>query len=307
MAAAWDDIRSGAPAARPAGWLTVLSAVLSVLAVGIVAVKLSALNWRYIATLVPASPAFWLALAGYYLANPAGDWIIFRRLWPMPAGGFAALLRKQVYNELVLGYLGETYFYSWARRQAGLTDTPFGAVKDVAILSALAGNLMAVVLVVALWPVVGGAMLGAGAHEIYWSLGLVMLVTLGLMLARRRVFSLAPRDLRATFALHLLRICGKTALSALMWHLVLPDVALVWWLYLATLRQLVSRLPLISNKDLIFAGLALVILGRQHDIAAVMAMTAALLLAAHLLVAAILAKGELLRLLRGSARQAAAP
>ena len=50
------------------------------------------------------------------------------------------------------------------------------------------------------------------------------------------------------------RIAATIGLSALLWHLILPSVALGWWLLLATLRQLVSRLPLVPNKDVVFDG-----------------------------------------------------
>lgn len=279
-------------------WLTVLSALLTVAMVAVVVVKLGQLDWGHVLALLPASPVFWLVFAATYLSVPVSDWAIFRRLWHLPVGGLAALLRKQVYNEIVLGYLGETYFYTWARRQKGLNEAPFAAVKDVTILSALSGNLFTLLLVGGLWPKLGRALLGFGTREVYLSLAVVMVIPLALLLVRRRVFSLPPRDLRFVFIVQMLRNAGRTALLALLWHLVLPDVELIWWLYLATLRQLVSRLPLVSNKDLIFAGLAVLLLGRQANISAVMAMTAALFVAAHLLVAAVLLKGELLQHLR---------
>ena len=34
--------------------------------------------------LLPASPVFWLAFAGYYLAGPFSEWFVYRRLWAMP-------------------------------------------------------------------------------------------------------------------------------------------------------------------------------------------------------------------------------
>ena len=65
--------------------------------------------------------------------------------WDMPAqadlGAAKDKLKKLIGNELLLGYVGEVYFYDWARRHVKMEGSPFGAVKDVAILSALAGNL----------------------------------------------------------------------------------------------------------------------------------------------------------------------
>jgi hypothetical protein len=86
------------------------------------------------------------------------------------------------------------------------------------------------------------------------------------------------------------------ALTAWMWHEVLPTVAMSWWLLLAVLRQLLSRLPLLPNKDLVFAGLAVFLIGRDVELAALMAMMASLLLAAHIFVGAVLGVDELVSL-----------
>ena len=72
-----------------------------------------------------------------------------------------------------------------------------------------------------------------------------------------------------------------------MWHAVLPAVAITLWLVLATLRMLLSRLPLMPNKDVVFAGLTVLLLGKGADVAALMALMAVLLLIAHLLVGTI--------------------
>ncbi len=80
-----------------------------------------------------------------------------------------------------------------------------------------------------------------------------------------------------------------------MWHILLPAVALSWWLLLGTLRQLVSRLPFLPNKDVVFAGLAVFFVGNDVSIASAMALMAALLLAANLLVGAVLGVSELAR------------
>jgi hypothetical protein len=71
---------------------------------------------------------------------------------------------------------------------------------------------------------------------------------------------------------------------------------------LATLRLLVSRLPLIPNKELVFAGLALFLIGRNAAAADAMALMAGLFLAAHLIVGVALGAGEVV----GATRKAAA-
>ena len=251
------------------------------------ALQFRELDLARIRALVPASPLFWLAFAAYYLAGPVSEWIVYRRLWAMPLAGMAALLRKLVANELLLGYLGEAQFYAWARARTRLSDAPFAAIKDVTILSALVGNGVTLVLLALAWPYVSAGQLGLQGTAAFASLGAVLLTSLGILMFRRRLFSLPRPELAFIAATHLARILVILIASAVMWHAVLPAVAITLWLVLATLRMLLSRLPLLPNKDVVFAGLTVLLLGQAADVAALMAMMALLLLITHVLVGAI--------------------
>ena len=134
--------------------------------------------------MVPGSIAFWAAFALYYLAGPLSEWVIFRRLWAIPAEGFAALLRKLVSNEILLGYLGEVYFYAWARRSAKITTAPFGAIKDVTILSALVGNGVTLVMVAFAVPLLGAVDARLNSWEVGGSILFVLATSLVAMLLR---------------------------------------------------------------------------------------------------------------------------
>lgn len=271
----------------------VFSIVLSLAVIAAVVHELGRLDLRHVLAMIPVTPAFWLVFAASYLITPASEWLIFHRLWSIPARGFLALLRKKVYNELLLGYLGEAYFYTWARRHVSLDAAPFGAVKDVAILSAMTGNGVTVALLAVMLPMLGSTQLGLDAHMLMLSLALILAISVVAMIWRRRVFTLPRAELAMITQVHLARIVLSTVLSALLWHLVLPDVPLSWWMYLATLRLLVSRLPLVPNKDLLFAGVAMAVLGHERNIGELMAMMAGLILGAHLLLGSMLAVNDL--------------
>ena len=53
------------------------------------------------------------------------------------------------------------------------------------------------------------------------------------------------------------------------------------WLFLAAARLLVSRLPLVPNKDLLFANVAILLIGQDDALSELVAFTAALTLATH--------------------------
>lgn len=250
---------------------------------------------------LPASPGFWLLFVVFYMTLPVADWLIFRRLWGLPIGGLVPLMKKRVSNDLVLGYSGEVYFYGWARQNLSLKGSPFGAVKDVTILSAMMGNLVTLILVIGTAPIllelVPNLNIEVGLTAVLVSLSIIVAISLIVAVMRHKVFSLSATELRQTAAIHLARLLISIAVSAFMWHMALPQVAVGWWLVLASWRQLVARLPLLPNKDVLFAAVAVFLMGEQNGVGALMALIATLLLATNLLVAGVLAG---LHLWRGS-------
>ncbi|WP_305098333.1 hypothetical protein [Croceibacterium aestuarii] len=262
----------------------IASMALSVFVLFMAAYQMRSLKLSDITAIVPGSLLFWAVFAASYLAGPLSDWIIFRRLWKCGASAFGALLRKLIYNELLVGYLGEVYFYSWARRKLALAASPFGAVKDVAVLSALTGNIVTLLVLALASPFLRLLPLDDYAATIAWSLAFVIGTSVAVMIWRGRIFSLSRPELWFVAVVQVLRIVVSTLLSGLLWHLVLPEVALAWWLLLAALRLLISRLPFVPNKDIVFAGVAILVVGKDAEMAALVTMMAGLILLTHILI-----------------------
>ncbi len=272
----------------------ILSALISLAMLVAVAWEVHKLDMHGVVDLIPRTAPFWIVYAANYLIQPLSEWAIYRRLWGIPlVSGMGALLRKLVSNELLLGYLGEVQFYAWARAKLDMVTAPFGAIKDMTILSALTGNIATLAMLTYAWPFVQSGVLGKDMATIFTSLGVVLVTSFVILLFRQKLFSLPRRELWAISGVHFLRIIAYVGLTALMWHLVLPDQPYIVWLALATLRMLISRLPFLPNKDVIFAGLAVLLLGHDAEISSLMAMIAALLLVTHLVVGAIFATIDL--------------
>jgi hypothetical protein len=276
-------------------WTQWCGPVLSIVILVVSLHQFRSLAIRTLWSMLPASIGFWAAFLLYYGAGPLSEWVIFRRLWNIPMEGLGALLCKLVSNEILLGYLGEVYFYAWARRNAKIATAPFGAIKDVTILSALVGNVITLIMVAVAIPFFDGLHLGAGHWDIIASLLFVLGTSLAAMLLRKRLFTLPRSELSRICVIHLIRIMATTVLAAVMWHMLLPRVALSWWLLLSTLRQLVSRLPFLPNKDVVFAGMTAFLIGTGNEIAAAMALMATLIFCAHLLAGVLLSANALLR------------
>jgi hypothetical protein len=273
---------------------SLFSALVSAAMLVAVFLKLRELNFHTIWTMIPVSAAFWATFVLNYISPPISEWVIYRRLWAIPVSGIAALLRKQVSNELLLSYLGEVQFYAWARARLGMVTAPFGAIKDMTILSALTGNVATLAMLVWAWPFVASGGLGMKTELVFSSLGVVLLTSFVIMLFRQQLFTLPRRELLIITGVHLARIVVYVGLTALMWHLVLPEVTYAVWLVLATLRMLISRLPLVPNKEVVFAGLTVFLLGNDAQIAHLFALMAAIYPLAHVCVGAVLATADVL-------------
>ncbi|PAX06911.1 hypothetical protein [Sphingomonas lenta] len=235
---------------------------------------------------VPTSPLFYLFFVALYFSLPVADYLIFRRLWGVPPAGLAATIKKRIANEVLFSYSGEAYFYAWARANATVVAAPFGAVKDVSILSAVAGNAMTLLLMALSVPL-GHELLPQAMRDTAAGSAVVLVaMSLPFLIFSRRVFSLPRPELWWIFNAHVVRLVAGTVFIALAWHFALPEVPVAMWLFLAAGRLLVSRLPLVPNKDLLFANFAIVIIGQDQALSELMAFTAALTLVVHVVLIA---------------------
>lgn len=258
------------------------------------ALRVRNFGWAAAWESLPERPAFWFAFIAYYCALPLSEWIIFRRLWRLPARGFVVLLRKLVSNEILLGYSGEAYFYTWARQHAQMVAAPFGAIKDVSILSALAGNLMTLAMLILAWPLVNKLTPEIHAQTLMASSAFLLVVSFIILGIRKRLFTLESDALRFILSIHLLRLVATTFLSGLLWHVAVPAIPLFWLIILATLQLLVTRLPFVPNKDLLFANLTMFLVGNDGPVSITVTMIATMIVMSHLLLGGLLILPELI-------------
>ncbi len=288
----------GLPPSLPAlprserGWTWWVGTIITLAVLVAAMLQLAQLDLARVAAIVPSSPAFWLVFALSYFAGPLGDYAIFRRLWQIPVAGFFALLRKLIGNELITGYVGDLYFYTWARQRTSMTSAPFGAVKDVAILSAMAANAVTLVLMVLAYPLLDTLHLGIDSTAYFASVALMLVISSGVLFFRKKLFSLPARDLWVVTFVQTARVIATLVLTGLCWHLALPAESVELWVLLSAMRMLLSRLPFLPNKDVVFAALAVFMIGQDAEVGALMAMMASLLLATHLGLGLLLVSGE---------------
>ncbi|MDB5451674.1 MAG: hypothetical protein JWO33_252 [Caulobacteraceae bacterium] len=295
-------VASGEPEAalsrRAPAWRPWAGGLLAVGLSAVTLVQLSHASSEALATVQRLSPVAWSLFAVLYLVQPLADLLIFRRLWRLPITSFGVMLRKVVINETLFGYGGELYFYLWARRRPGLSDAPFGAIKDVNVVSALGANVLTLIMLLVSAAGLERVDLAHQFGPAFWpGLGLIAL-SFGVLLFARRVFSLTRRELTAVAAIHAVRLAATGGLTVLLWRSALPDVALGVWLALLAGRLLLARLPFVANKDLMFANLILVLFGATSPTALLLATLAIVTLTAHLAVILLVGSPDLWRAMR---------
>jgi hypothetical protein len=182
----------------------------------------------------------------------------------------------------VVGYSGDAYFYTWARQRARMIAAPFGAVKDVTILSAIAGNAITLLMIALALPLGFNLLSETQLHTLGGSAAVVFAISLPFLIFSKKVFSLDRKTLWWVFMVHCLRLTAGSVLIALAWHFALPTVSVWMWLFLAAGRLLVSRLPLVPNKDLLFANFAILFIGQDQALSELVAFSAALTLLVHM-------------------------
>lgn len=270
---------------KKTSWLWVwLAGALSVGMVAAIVLQLGGATFEVLDTIGRLPPLVWPALVLLYLVQPLFDLAIFRRLWAMPLAGLETLLRKNVINEVVLGYSGEAYLYVWARRAASVVAAPFAAIKDANIVSALLGNLLTLVLAAVSATQLRDLDFVRRMGPALWSGLIPLAISLGVLFFGRRVFSLRRGQLVYVGVVCGLRLAVWTVLNILIWRMALPEVPVGLWIVMLAIRCLISRIPLISNKDLVFGNLVLLLLGAHSTVAVLLAALSLATLAMHLAV-----------------------
>ena len=254
--------------------------------------RLTELGWGGIWRARPANAGFYVLLVAQFFLQPFGDYCVYRSLWQGQVPPLAVILRKRLMNTFMLDYSGEAYFFFWAQKHVRLpTARIVHGIKDSNLLSGGAGLAMVFILAAVLLAF-GGLHVPVlpGSKWLYGIIGIAPLILCAaLILAHRKVTVLSRRELGTVFGIHFFRACMVLAIEFGLWQLsgALPD-----WiasLQFVTLRLVITRLPVVPNKDLIFVGAGLAAAGAAHAAVTPVATVLVILAAADLILAATVA------------------
>lgn len=254
---------------------------IPLLLLGIVVYGLTKVGWSNIYKSRPTAWSFYLVLLVPFFVQPIADLFIYRRLLgvgkKLPLWIF---LRKRCMNSIMVDYSGEVYFFLWARRNLKIKDsTLLHAVKDSNVLSASVGLIVLWLMVLVLL-VAGVVKIPVVSRSTWWvvALGSVPLIlAVALFLGHKKLTRTSRKDMVHTFSLHFLRAISVMGLEYLQWWFSAALPTSGDCLKFVALRLLVTRLPLIPNKELIFVGVGVAAAGSMNistpKVAAVLVLT----------------------------------
>ena len=255
--------------------------------------RLTELGWSDLWRARPINPAFYLLLVAQFFLQPLGDYFVYRTLWgDGHAPPASVILRKRLMNTFMLDYSGEAYFFFWAQQHVRLPmPRIIHGIKDSNLLSGGAGLVMVFILA-AILLAFGGLHLPVlpGSKWLYVAVGIVpILLCAVLILAHRKMTVLGRGELAMVFGIHFARACLVLGIEFGLWQV---SGALPGWiasLQFVALRLVITRLPVVPNKDLIFVGAGLAAAGAAHAAVTPVATVLVILAAADLVLAATVA------------------
>ena len=241
----------------------VIQVVIFIGVLALITKHLADIGWDEIWSALPRTPWFYILIACAYVTLPIAEVFVYQKIWGIPMWKrLPVLFRKRVLNEGVMGYSGEAYLCLWAHRHTDLPGNKIlSTVKDNNILSAVVSTSAALVLFF-------GFMITGKLHDVTggdisnnWML-VGMLAVSGLWIPvaysfRKRLIALPQRTVGKVLLIHVLRLLAAESLQIMYWMVVLPFVPLTAWLTFTAAQMLLTRVPLLPNKDLMLLGLGI--------------------------------------------------
>lgn len=245
-------------------WLRGVGVAVSIATVVLLVSSLRRVDWSAFRQALPTGPGFYLLFLVWYLWLPASDAAAYRLVWPLPLiRSLRAFVVKRIYNRELLQYSGEVYFYHWARKRLPAMEPAalLRMVRDQNIIQSVASTAVAVVLgggfaVLALPDVVRAATSGRGPWFVAGVAGGAVLVG-GLLFVARGWSSLPAALARRLLGWHAVRFAADQGLQIVLWHLAAPAVAWSAWFAFGAVSLVIARVPLITNRELVFASVGI--------------------------------------------------
>jgi len=225
--------------------------------------ELSLVGWLNVWQSLPTQPLFYLIFFFLYFQLPFFEILIYRINWSFDSiRSIPVFLMKNIYNKDVLGYSGEVYFYLWAQKTLNYKKLDlFKIIKDNNIISSVSSTLVAFSLLSIFFftdqiKILDWIMQDSGNY-IWGGTALLLVLVIVVIKFRRFVISMPLRNAYKIFGIHAARLTLNLFLVVVMYDIVIPDTPMSIWFTLLSVEIILSRIPFLPNRDLIFTGMGI--------------------------------------------------
>ena len=274
--------------------IQLLAALVTIIVITLIFLRLQTIGWSNLIKLLPDKPLFYILLCISYFSLPLSELLIYRICW---SGGYAdlfpVLLRKRVLNEGFVGYSGEAYLVHWVHDNHGLPlKQVWTTVKDNNLVSAAVSSTVTLLLLIWFFSSPQSALIMGGAVQL--PIGPLILFVISLLLMvlvfrfRKHFITMDTGTILKILPIHIVRLCFIELLQISMWMLILPMVTFSTWLTFVAAQMLITRIPLLPNKDLVLLGIGVtlskVVNIQESSVAAMLLASTVIVMLLHLLV-----------------------
>ncbi|MEM6965158.1 MAG: hypothetical protein AAF573_10345 [Bacteroidota bacterium] len=220
------------------------------------------IGWREVLRNLPMRAEFYVLFFLIHFATPFWEVIIYKQFWKFGfKEGLKTFITKKILNAEVVGYSGEVYLFTWAKKRFNLKNkAAFGPIKDNTILSSIVSNVT-IIIILLVYTFTSDLDVLSALHikkiHLYTVAGILSIIVIGLLFFRNNVFSVDTPTLLKVIGIHELRILVIYGLEILQWAIILPLIPLQIWFLLMVIKIVTSRVPMLPNRDLIFASLGI--------------------------------------------------
>lgn len=238
----------------------ILKRALQVGIIGYLVYELTKLGWNKFFESLPTNPLFYILFCINYFLLPFSEVLSYSISWDISVkSSISVFLKKRVYNKDVMGYSGEVQLFAWARNHLNLGEKEiFKVIRDNNILSSIATTLIAFILLLVFFSTGQISLLDYIKSEdlvTYISVGIIVIIVIGVLYHYRRFFfSMDKKTAFSVFSIHTVRFIIVNVLQVVMWYVVMPEIPIRVWLTYLSMTLILSRIPFLPNKELVFIG-----------------------------------------------------
>jgi len=203
--------------------------------------NLNKIGWYEVLQNLPLSVEFYILFFLFHFATPFGEVFIYKQSWNFGfKEGFKTFITKKILNAEVVGYSGELYLFTWAKKRFNLSNkAAFGPIKDNSILSSIV-SYMTLIFLVLIYTFTSDVdiltALKIKEIHLYIVIGILILIVIALLLFRKNVFTMDTKGLLKVTGIHQVRILSIYTLEILQWAIILPSIPLQIWFTLMIIK-----------------------------------------------------------------------